>query len=382
MAQKSNRQRPFLTTKKHLARQEKEKRQTRLIITGTVLVLIVVTLIILVPLIIQGVIRPRQAVALVNDEKISTKEWQTQTKFYRYNVISGIENTIQYAQLFGNDPNFTASLTGQIQSQIAQLEPISAGNVMLNQMIDDELIQQEAEKRGIIVSSEEVESGVQEAFGYYEKGTPTPKPTFEPAPTSTLSNIQQTLVPASPTPTETVLEETPEFTETPEITPSATPTISTTATVTPTATPFTYDGYKKLYKERFNQISDVYTLSKSNLEDGLRYSITASLFRTKLIDDMFGEMSCSQNQVWARHILAIDETTALEIKNSLAEGADFCQLANDRSEDKSNASNCGDLGWFGAGEMVSEFEEVAFSLDVGEISDPVETEFGYHIIQV
>jgi len=101
-----------------------------------------------------------------------------------------------------------------------------------------------------------------------------------------------------------------------------------------------------------------------------------------LIEDMFGDISCSQNQVWARHILVEDETSAIEIKNSLNEGADFCQLANDRSTDPGTKSNCGDLGWFGAGEMVSEFEEVVFSLNIGETSDPVETQNGFHIIQV
>lgn len=57
-------------------------------------------------------------------------------------------------------------------------------------------------------------------------------------------------------------------------------------------------------------------------------------------------------------------------------------MAEEYSTDTASAANGGDLGWFGAGQMVAEFEEAAYALEVDEISDPVESQHGFHIIQV
>jgi len=72
----------------------------------------------------------------------------------------------------------------------------------------------------------------------------------------------------------------------------------------------------------------------------------------------------------------------LEIKEEFAEGEDFADVAPDYSEDFASAKNGGDLGWFKKGVMVPEFDQVAFSLEPGEISDPVKTQFGWHLIKV
>ena len=84
----------------------------------------------------------------------------------------------------------------------------------------------------------------------------------------------------------------------------------------------------------------------------------------------------------ARHILVEDEETAANLREELDGGADFAELAEENSTDTGSAVNGGDLDWFSAGMMVPEFEEVAFSMETDEISDPVQSEFGFHIIQV
>ncbi len=72
----------------------------------------------------------------------------------------------------------------------------------------------------------------------------------------------------------------------------------------------------------------------------------------------------------------------LEIKNDIASGEDFAAMATDYSDDKGSAVNGGDVGWFGKGMMVPEFEEAAYALKPGEISEPVKTQFGWHLIKV
>jgi parvulin-like peptidyl-prolyl isomerase len=117
-------------------------------------------------------------------------------------------------------------------------------------------------------------------------------------------------------------------------------------------------------------------------EETLRSFYEANILREKLIEDMAKDLPQSDEQVLARHILVDTPEEAQEIYERLQAGADFAELARTRSKDTGSGANGGDLGWFGRGAMVGEFEDAAFSLEVGEISEPVQTEFGYHIIQV
>lgn len=89
-----------------------------------------------------------------------------------------------------------------------------------------------------------------------------------------------------------------------------------------------------------------------------------------------------EEQIEASHILVDDEDTANEVLAKLNEGGDFAELAEEYSTDESNASMGGELGYFGKGKMVEEFENVAFELEIDTLSEPVKTEFGYHIIKV
>lgn len=81
----------------------------------------------------------------------------------------------------------------------------------------------------------------------------------------------------------------------------------------------------------------------------------------------------------AQHILVDTEEEAKDIKDLLDGGADFSTLAQERSTGPSGP-NGGDLGWFGKGQMVPEFEGAVVALDPGQVSDPVQTQFGWHVI--
>ena len=88
-----------------------------------------------------------------------------------------------------------------------------------------------------------------------------------------------------------------------------------------------------------------------------------------------------EEEVHARHILVETEDEAKAVKAELDKGGDFAELAKKKSKDP-GASDGGDLGFFTKDQMVPEFSQVAFSLEPGKISDPVKSQFGWHIIKV
>lgn len=83
----------------------------------------------------------------------------------------------------------------------------------------------------------------------------------------------------------------------------------------------------------------------------------------------------------ARHILVESEQQCLDLKNQIQEGADFAELAKQHSSCPSGAQG-GELGEFGPGQMVKEFDQVVFSAAVNEVQGPVKTQFGYHLLEV
>src|SRR6202034_2185833 len=89
-----------------------------------------------------------------------------------------------------------------------------------------------------------------------------------------------------------------------------------------------------------------------------------------------------EEEVRARHILVATEEEAKAIEAQLKQGADFATLAKEKSKDPSAADNGGDVGYFTKDQMVAEFSDAAFKLDKGQISDPVHTKFGWHIIKI
>ncbi|MFC0218595.1 peptidyl-prolyl cis-trans isomerase C [Pseudochelatococcus lubricantis] len=89
-----------------------------------------------------------------------------------------------------------------------------------------------------------------------------------------------------------------------------------------------------------------------------------------------------EDEVRARHILVPDEAAAKAVAERLKKGEDFAALATELSKDPGSAKEGGDLGYFTRDRMVPEFSEIAFKLDPGKVSDPVKSQFGWHVIKV
>ena len=98
---------------------------------------------------------------------------------------------------------------------------------------------------------------------------------------------------------------------------------------------------------------------------------------------MFSELTNYNlaNKIKCSHILIQKQSEAIAILDKIRQGEKFGKLARELSVDSGSAKRDGNLGYFNRGKMVKEFETAAFNLEVGEISEPVKTQYGYHIIK-
>jgi len=144
--------------------------------------------------------------------------------------------------------------------------------------------------------------------------------------------------------------------------------------------------------EAFEQVVTAYGYSMDSIRNDVKKSLLIEKLLRPSIEITEEEMKAyfeenkaylgEEEKVRARHILVDTEEKALEVKSKLESGGDFAELAKEYSKDDSNKNNGGDLGFFPRGRMLQEFEDAAFSLEIGKISDPVKTDYGYHIIKV
>lgn len=145
-------------------------------------------------------------------------------------------------------------------------------------------------------------------------------------------------------------------------------------------------------QEQFDKTLDDYNMDikkfKETLKKDLMYKKHREWFdeNNKVSDEdlkkYFEDNKDQFSKIDASHILVDDEETAKEIKTKLDNGEDFAKLAQEYSKDTGSAKNGGELGSFAKGQMVKEFEDAAFSMKEGEISNPVKSQFGYHIIKI
>lgn len=374
---------PKILTKKHLARQERERRQTRIIMGIAIGIIVIMVLGITFGILWFSQNSPlmnlRPAVT-VNGETLNMHEFQSRVRVTRQQMIGQYMQYIQLAQMFGMDPNSDTQMSQALSNITSQLDaPATIGQQVIDDMVNDLLIRQYAKANGISVTASEVEKAAEGALQYYPNGTPTATLTPTTLVYPTLDATQMALVSPTPTPT---LAPTNTLAPTSTLLPTKTPDLTSTATplpsITPTATQYDLKGYQKQYQTAYK------TYSGLGLSDSeFRYIFFESgLIHDRVQAKVTADIKHEQEQVWARHILVADEAAANVIYKQLLKGTDFAGLAKVLSIDTGSKDKGGDLGWFGRGKMVPEFEDAAFSMKVGEISKPIKSTYGYHIIQV
>jgi len=205
-----------------LARRQAEQSRQAKIIVGVVVGII--ALVLVVALVNEFIISPQQAVASVRDEEINLQNWQDRVRYQRAQFITTIEDQLE---AFGD----LATVQQFNQQQInLLLNGEELGRLVLEQMVDEEVIAQEAAARGITVTDEEVDERIGEQFNYFGGGLPTPFPT----PTETIMPTPS----ITPIPTAVITEVLPTNT------PFPTPTTGPTATPPPTATPVSQESFE------------------------------------------------------------------------------------------------------------------------------------------
>lgn len=366
------------------SRAEREAYIQRLLILGVGAAVGLVAIILIIAFVSDQIIQPRQTVASVNGDGISVAEFQDRVRFERVvssERLSAEINRIRLEQGLSLEEAGNIALSTQFYSTLWQElnTPDLMGLRVLNDMIDDQLIRQEAEERGITISQEEIDAEIQEVFNFnaaLNGGFDSAETTPEAEGTAEITEE-----PSTPTPTPFVSP-----TPSPEPSPTVTPEIEPTATLTPFPTappPPTLTADEQT--EQFDEILDDF-YSTARREAGFNRDEVNAYFELQAIRAALSEVVAEPEttEVWvnSRHILVETEEEALDIIAALENGESFADLAVAASTDTGSGANGGELGWSPAAGFVDPFAEAVREAEIGAVVGPVQSEFGFHIIQV
>lgn len=403
-------------SRRHLTRREQEHRQRQLLLLFTGGAAIVVILALAIGAFYQYYWFPRQSVASVNGTEIRRVDYMKVRNYQVRQEIAQVSQQLQTAQP-DQQPQMQARIA-QLQEELADLEDndVNLNPQTVATMIDDRLVLDNIGDLGITISDADVEQYALELLSPVPLGEPTPEPTAEPTAaawaTETVEafgvQVTQT-VEAQQTqaaqPTEDVEgtpdpEATPEAdsTEAPEedVTPTAeagtTPTAEAegeptaeaepTETPSPTSTP-TLEEAIAVSEANYDQLEmnflDPAGMSRDDFE---RLIVRPALARQRAQEQLATDVSARADQAHLAHILVSTQEAAQELLDTRLQDEEFEDVAAEVSIDAQTAPNGGDLGWNPLSAYVEAFSVAAAELEPGEISEPVQTEFGWHIIKM
>ena len=289
----------------------------------------------------EYVLKPNRPAAVVNGSKISQESFRHRLRFEQDNLVAQINQYLQFGKQFAQSgPNPFLSSIQPLYNQLA--DPQQFAYTVLDKMVEDEVMRSLAKQYDATVTPAEVEAEIERQFGYD-------------------AEAEKAAAEAS-------------------------------GTITNTTPPVTKDDFQKRYNDYVQQLAAKGSLNETEF----RQLFSDYLMRQKLEEKAPLEYSKTDEAIKSRYILIKATPEAPLIKREadalkkiqdarkriVDDGEDFATVAKDVSEDPGSAPKGGDLGCFGKGAMVPEFEQAAFALKKGEVSEPVKTQFGYHLIQV
>ncbi|MFW6075046.1 MAG: peptidylprolyl isomerase [Chloroflexota bacterium] len=431
---------------RRLTRRERELRQRRVLYILTAVAAAAVALTLIIGAVYQYIIVPRETYATVNGVDIRREEYEKRRTYDLLQEVTSLSQQLQAGQQQGQQPGQQDTQQIQQQLELAQIELQDLDNdeknidpESLKLMVEDQLILQSLDDFGIVLSDDEVDDFVNELLAPVPLEEPTETPTVHPTAEAWATQTFEEQVDAATATAEG--QETAnaeeqdgedesdedsdegEATEAPEEdldddadatgTPEAEATagdaegtaeetqpveeedLEDLATIDPEATPGegedaeptatlsrddaigTAEANFDLLEDNFLERAD---MSRSDFE---RLVARPALARERIREILQSEVESEAEQVRASHILVSTEDAAQELIDGRLQDEDFESVAADVSIDTGTVDNGGDLGWFPRGVMADAFEEAAFDLEVDEMTEePVQTEFGWHVILV
>lgn len=343
-------------TRKQLSRLEREKRIEKWLLWSVAALLVVIALVLVYGFVTEKVVKAREPVAIVGDVPIETDEFQARVRFARMQMQFELERLIaQQRSLNMADPNsefYLQYIQGNIrdlETQLSQANALAIGGQVLDQLIEGELVRQEAERRGLKVAPEKVQESIELYFGYDRNpATPTPAPT-----------------------------------DTPPLTPTDTLTPMPTDVPMPTPTPMTEDAFRQLYNDVLKSWKEL-----GVSEQQYRSWMESALLYDELRERMDADVPTTADQVTLRYVNVDSEEWASDFAARLDDGEDFESLAGELEDNEQVAGFDRELDWYPASTLEqllsATLAELAFNLDVGEHSQAVADENGdrYHVIEV
>jgi parvulin-like peptidyl-prolyl isomerase len=400
--------------KRRVSRREREARQRRILYWGMGIATGLIVLVLGVGLVNEYFIKPRHVLATVDGTDIRRRDYW---KVRSVDLINQVSLYQQYAQL--SDQSQQQQYLSLAQQAAAELDDLwgstKTDDTTLQKMIDDQVYLKSMSDFGITITDQDITDYIDQQFA------PSNAPIFTPIPSPTLIPersawaTQTAVAELTPTPGEGTPEASPgegtpvggtpvgspqaspvngEASPTTVASPESSPVGSPAASpqgspgaspvITPEESPTpNQDQARQTAEAGFDNYKDV-VFDKAHLSVSDYEGLIArpAIARQRIDEKLQAPIGQTAEQVHAAHILVDTKDLADQIYAQVtAPGADFGEIAKQQSTDTSTAENGGDLGWFTRGEMVKEFEDAAFSLQPGQVSQPVHTKFGWHIIK-
>jgi len=384
----------------HVSRRSQEERQQRIFLLSVGLAGLLVILILVGGLTYEYFIKPNQVLAEVNGQQIKRRD------YWKYQSVV----LYQQARLY---ENYAAQSTGQQQSQFlgfaasldAQRGKIwgSTGNVSsatIQNMIDNQLYIDGAAKMGIDLPESDVELTALNAFSPAGAPlmTPVPTPTMIPAraaaATQTAEAALATPVTGEGTPSAagipgagTPAAATPVTgaaspVASPAGSPAASPIVNATAIASPGVAPGTPDPKSAADASFTNFENQVFDKAHMSRADYYRLFAKPQLAREKVDAILQNAVPQSARQAHLSHILVATQELAQQLYGQATGGASFEALARANSTDTLTSPTGGDLGWVTRDEINPASADAAFALKPGQVTEPIQTPYGWEIIRV